>query len=45
MRRSFPMVNLSAVLILFNPLKERSAERDVTGNEHITNSSSLMLRN
>ena len=31
-RRSLPMVDLSAVLILFRPLNDLSAEQEVTGS-------------
>lgn len=42
-RRSLPMVNLSAVLILFWPLSDRSAEQEVTGSVQSVHNTSTMF--
>ena len=44
-RRSLPIVDLSAVLILFRPLNDRSAEQEVTGSVQSMCNSSVMFGN
>ena len=41
--RSLLIVDLSAVLILFRPLNDRSAEQEVTGSVQRISSSTLMF--
>ena len=43
--RSFPMVDLRAVLMRLSPLKDRSEEQLVTGKVHKINSKALMFGN
>ena len=44
-RRSLPIIDLSAVLILFKPLNDRSAEQEVTGSVQSMRNSSVIFGN
>lgn len=44
-RRSLPIVDLSAVLILFKPLNDHSAEQEITGSVQSMHNSSVIFGN